>query len=281
VPAIRVESHAFIDSRYRKLGRMLALELSISLPGWMAEALGMGIALKLWNACVELETEVLDGDMIEKIVDVDGAASVIVRSGLAEIDLDGYRIRGSAKPVKKRRNQRSAAAKGGAATKDKWEVHRGPSGRPTGKPTGGPVGPPEVEEVPAPKPAESPKALALAVAGVERLNELTGRKFKPEGATLKAFGKIAKQSPRPSAADVVAVVEAKVSEWMRNPEMRGQLKPGVLFRPVNFERYLADIDGAAPPDGNGDVRDDIDDYLSRTETDENRDELDFLRGGAK
>lgn len=42
------------------------------------------------------------------------------------------------------------------------------------------------------------------------------------------------------------VVDFKCDEWLNVPKMREQLKPGVLFKPENFERYLQECEQAPP-----------------------------------
>lgn len=86
-------------------------------------------------------------------------------------------------------------------------------------------------------------ARALAEPAVAHLNQAIGGKYQPDAKqTLADFGVLAKEGF--TVEQACAVVDAKLREWGRNPDMSKNLRPSTLFRPSNFRRYVVDVEGA-------------------------------------
>ena len=72
---------------------------------------------------------------------------------------------------------------------------------------------------------------------VAYLNDLTGKSFKPKAdATRKAIG--ARLNEGYTVDDCRRVIDAKVTDWGRDPKMKKYLRPETLFRASKFEGYL-------------------------------------------
>ena len=78
-------------------------------------------------------------------------------------------------------------------------------------------------------------ASELAVTAIKRLNELTGRVFKPEIRRAELEARIDEYG----LPSVVLVIESKVQEWSHDTAMAKFLRPETLFRRTKFEAYLA------------------------------------------
>jgi uncharacterized phage protein (TIGR02220 family) len=75
---------------------------------------------------------------------------------------------------------------------------------------------------------------------IELLNRLTGKRYEPDSSVVtdnvrKLLG------AKFTAADMQAVVSAKVAEWRHRPEMADYLRPSTLLRPSKFKEYIADL----------------------------------------
>ncbi len=80
---------------------------------------------------------------------------------------------------------------------------------------------------------------------IDYLNLRTGAKFRPNsGAALKYIG--ARLKDGYSVADMVRVIDRKVSEWLRDVKMRQYLTPDTLFNKEKFEKYMGQLEMAAP-----------------------------------
>lgn len=72
---------------------------------------------------------------------------------------------------------------------------------------------------------------------VKHLNNACNRSFDPKAkATANALRKIFREGY--GIDDVRAVIDFKKSEWGSSEKMEGNLKPSVLFRFSNFEKYI-------------------------------------------
>lgn len=69
------------------------------------------------------------------------------------------------------------------------------------------------------------------------LNEKTGTKHRTVDATLKPI--IARLKSGVTVQECRTMVMRKVHDWQGNAEMMQYLRPSTLFRPSNFENYLA------------------------------------------
>lgn len=87
------------------------------------------------------------------------------------------------------------------------------------------------------------EALDASARFVARLNELAGTSFSPASAqTLRLVsGRI---SDGYTADDLCRVAEAKCAQWLRDPRMRGYLRPKTLLAAGNFEGYLQEARAA-------------------------------------
>ena len=87
------------------------------------------------------------------------------------------------------------------------------------------------------------EALDASARFVARLNELAGTSFSPASAqTLRLVsGRI---SDGYTADDLCRVAEAKCAQWLRDPRMRGYLRPKTLLAAGNFEGYLQEARSA-------------------------------------
>lgn len=81
------------------------------------------------------------------------------------------------------------------------------------------------------------EALDASARFVARLNGLAGTSFSPASSqTLRLVsGRLADGY---TADDLCRVAEAKCAQWLRDPRMRGYLRPKTLLAAGNFEGYL-------------------------------------------
>ncbi len=114
------------------------------------------------------------------------------------------------------------------------------------------------------------KARAFAWAGVCELNSLMGKRYDPRGKQVTDDAKkLVRDGYTPDEAR--AVVRAKTRQWGRDPEKSENLKPGTLFRPGNFRRYVendvtqADRDGAPSASGVAPEDDPLERYYAERE----------------
>lgn len=107
----------------------------------------------------------------------------------------------------------------------------------TGPPTA-PVNPPAVPEVPpkTPKPEKTPPVDCITI--FVELNDLTGSKFRPEGASLAMLVQRLAQ-PDVSCEGVLQMVRRQVKLWKDDPKMREFLRPTTLFNATKFNEYYA------------------------------------------
>ena len=75
-------------------------------------------------------------------------------------------------------------------------------------------------------------------AVIERINEITGQKLQPS-AKVHRENISARLNDGFSLEDLISIVETKSAEWM-GTKQQVYLVPKTLFRPSNFDRYLAE-----------------------------------------
>lgn len=81
------------------------------------------------------------------------------------------------------------------------------------------------------------EALDASARFVARLNEIAGTSFSPASSqTLRLVS--GRLSDGYTAEDLCRVAEAKCAQWLRDPRMRGYLRPKTLLAAGNFEGYL-------------------------------------------
>ncbi|MGN9233711.1 conserved phage C-terminal domain-containing protein [Atopobiaceae bacterium HCP3S3_D6] len=81
------------------------------------------------------------------------------------------------------------------------------------------------------------EALDASARFVARLNGLAGTSFSPASSqTLRLVS--GRLSDGYTADDLCRVAEAKCAQWLRDPRMRGYLRPKTLLAAGNFEGYL-------------------------------------------
>ena len=98
-----------------------------------------------------------------------------------------------------------------------------------------PVNPPAVPEAP-PKPEKTPPVDCITI--FVELNDLTGSKFRPEGASLAMLVQRLAQ-PDVSCDGVLQMVRRQVKLWKDDPKMREFLRPTTLFNNTKFNEYYA------------------------------------------
>lgn len=103
----------------------------------------------------------------------------------------------------------------------------------------------EMADTLRPKPAAKAKRVPKdpRVAEVlEYLNRRTGRHYEPVEANVRLIlARLAE--PGRTVDQLKAVVDAKVTEWARDPKMANFLRPATLFSAENFAQYIG---GLAP-----------------------------------
>lgn len=98
-----------------------------------------------------------------------------------------------------------------------------------------PVNPPAVPEKP-PKPEKTPPVDCVII--FTELNDLTGSKFRPEGASLAMLVQRLAQ-PDVTTEGVLQMVRRQVKRWKDDPKMCEYLTPLTLFNATKFNNYYA------------------------------------------
>lgn len=81
---------------------------------------------------------------------------------------------------------------------------------------------------------------------LEHLNEKAGKSYRPVEANLRV---IAARLGESSVAECMAVIDAKVSEWLHDDKMAQYLRPETLFGATKFAQYVGQL-GAGGNGGN-------------------------------
>ena len=117
--AIRVEACTADDIRFSVLAKL----------GGLADAdHALGKMVRLWRACTNRQTYVLEELIVAEVVPVDA----LVASGLGERVDGGIRIRGTKKRIEWLAKVRKGAVKGGAVNRARIRASREPQGYPSG-----------------------------------------------------------------------------------------------------------------------------------------------------
>lgn len=244
---VNMDSSIVSDPRFKLVGQSLGIRHSEVI----------GCCYLLWLSCYERRSERYSIRLANACVDLSGFAEALIEEELCTDHGDGtMTVHGVEERIAFLKRQAEKGAKGGKAKKKKADAKK-----------------PEANAKPAlskrlsstqaytlTHPLTHPHTLtpsltpdkkegrhdagasALALAAIDELNRLTGRGFKFDAKpTMADAKKLAKLGYTPEqAADVVS---AKYREWKSDPNMSKQLKPSVLLRPSNFEKYLAeDVD---------------------------------------
>ena len=74
---------------------------------------------------------------------------------------------------------------------------------------------------------------------LEYLNQKAGKSFRPVKANLSVIDARLKEGA--TAADCIAVIDAKVAQWSADPKMQEYLRPETLFGVTKFQQYLGSL----------------------------------------
>jgi uncharacterized phage protein (TIGR02220 family) len=82
---------------------------------------------------------------------------------------------------------------------------------------------------------------------LDHLNRRTGHAYEPLEANLKLI-RARLAEPGRTRQQVLAVIDAKVAQWLNDPEMKVYLRPSTLFRATSFAQYVGALtQGKAEP----------------------------------
>ena len=85
------------------------------------------------------------------------------------------------------------------------------------------------------------------------LNERTGKSFKlvnGDGRESKSAGFIRARIREHGVETLLAVVDRKCADWLRDDMMRAYLRPETLFNATKCEQYVGELTVPAKPAGN-------------------------------
>jgi uncharacterized phage protein (TIGR02220 family) len=243
---VNMDSSIVSDPRFKLVGMSLGIR----------HAEVIGCCYLLWLSCYERRSERYSIRLANACVDLSGFAEALIAEDLCTDHGDGtMTVHGVEERIAFLKRQAEKGAKGGKAKKKKADAKKlEANAKPalskglssTQAYTLTPALTPALDLTPDKKEGRhDAEASALALVAVEELNRLTRRSFsataKPTVADAKKLAKLG-YTPE-QVADVVC---AKHRDWRADPNMAKQLKPSVLLRPSNFERYLAeDVDASA------------------------------------
>lgn len=83
------------------------------------------------------------------------------------------------------------------------------------------------------------KIITPEIEILDKLNEITGSKFRPIKSNLTKITALLKADF--SEKDILEVIQLKTIQWKNNPKMAGYLCPTTLFRESNFEKYINEV----------------------------------------
>lgn len=83
------------------------------------------------------------------------------------------------------------------------------------------------------------KIITPEIEILDKLNEITGSKFRPIKSNLTKITALLKAEF--SEMDILEVIQLKTIQWKNNPKMAGYLCPTTLFRESNFEKYHNEV----------------------------------------
>lgn len=83
------------------------------------------------------------------------------------------------------------------------------------------------------------KIITPEIEILDKLNEITGSKFRPIKSNLTKITALLKADF--SEMDILEVIQLKTIQWKNNPKMAGYLCPTTLFRESNFEKYINEV----------------------------------------
>jgi uncharacterized phage protein (TIGR02220 family) len=95
--------------------------------------------------------------------------------------------------------------------------------------------------------APDPAQVAVIEKTVRRLNELSGKDYRPDSKDVNKY-LAARLQDGATEEDCLLVVGDRWHRWKDKPEMVEHFNPVTLFRPSNFEKYLTE---ARAPNSNG------------------------------
>lgn len=262
---LSVDGAALDDPRFKRLGKALAVS-------WY-EALGRCIAV--WLVCYDRRAPCLEAEDVDIIAELEGFASALVSSGLAEaVGDDHLRMRGVTDRIEFLLRQVERGKASGVARRS--PAHEPPLNARSTQPeralsdAGVESGthpsvlalvpdsaldrgdrPGEIQIARQVRPrASGGLAQELATCAVETINGYAGTKHRADTATTtKDCQALAKA--KVSLDDVRAVISAKWREWGRSDKMREHFRPSTLLRPSNFLRYRDETEGSGARSGSG------------------------------
>lgn len=83
------------------------------------------------------------------------------------------------------------------------------------------------------------KIITPEIEILDKLNEITGSKFRPIKSNLTKITALLKADF--SEMDILEVIQLETIQWKNNPKMAGYLCPSTLFRESNFEKYHNEV----------------------------------------
>ena len=107
--SVRIDQGAFSDPRFKRLGRLLGASARF------AHDVGLARMARVWSYCTERTTYVVSKEMIDAMLDADGAASMIVLAELVDDDPAGIRVRGTNGRIEWLADARASSRLGGRA----------------------------------------------------------------------------------------------------------------------------------------------------------------------
>lgn len=87
--------------------------------------------------------------------------------------------------------------------------------------------------------APGPAQVAAIEKTVHRLNELSGKNYRPDSKDINEY-LAARLKDGATEGDCLLVVEDRWHRWKDKPDMVEYFNPVTLFRPSNFEKYLTE-----------------------------------------
>ena len=104
------------------------------------------------------------------------------------------------------------------------------------------------DTTPSTKKHEQKQHALIAKSVIDHLNAKTGKQFRHTKTNLRLV--TARLKDGYTEQDMIDVIDARVALWLFDETMYEYLRPSTLFRPSNFDEYLAAAK-ATPPVGAG------------------------------
>jgi len=101
------------------------------------------------------------------------------------------------------------------------------------------------DTTPSAKKHEQKQHALIAKSVIDHLNAKTGKRFRHTKTNLRLV--TARLKDGYTEQDMIDVIDARVALWLFDETMYEYLRPSTLFRPSNFDEYLAAAKAAPPP----------------------------------